>query len=85
MHIFDIQIYVSCSTHAKKVTKPLSNERPKSFNQVGALLLDIMGTLDNPIILHTITVVLNSVIQKVCIGKQAELINRTISKAQSAL
>ena len=44
--------------------------------------MDKLGALNLPVTLHTLAVILNRVVEEVCIGKQPELVNRAVDEAQ---
>ena len=67
-----------------RVTSPhLSDERSKSFGQLGAAVLNELSAFNLSCAINTILIILDGMIKRMAIGKKLDFVYRTINKAQA--
>jgi len=79
-----ISVFIFHVRLVRRVTSPhLSDERSKSFGQLGTALLNELGAFNLTCTINTILIILNGMIKRMAIGKKLEFVYRTINKAQT--
>ena len=79
-----VYLYIFHDRLVHKVTSPhLSDERSKSFGQLGTAVLNELSAIDLSCAINTTLIILEGMTKRMAIGKKLEFVYRTIDKAQT--